>query len=489
MFTAGAAGDGSLCHDSGVGLMKIIELVGLVALVSIIGIVLALAHPPTARAQTSSEHAVRQTVECVEPILTPAPAPQPPAAEFSQPWHDAYATNAESGQELPQQPAPQRTGTAELPLPISTDYRAAHRFATGAGVRVAVIDTGVFAHEQLNVEPIADLVSPTENDPLHDCDGHGTIVAGIIGADHTGVAPDTQILTIRQSSAHYSTAGPATELDDEPDPDDPSAALTGTLGSFAQAVHTALDHDAQVINASVVSCLPPEQAEIANTQTLDDALARAEAANVPIIAAAGNAGHGCDPGTVVFPGNSETVITVGAVATPHQHAEYSMPQTDGTALAAPGRVQVGLSPSSQAWVAGTIRNGQPSVLQGTSFAAPVVSGTVALLRERYPHANAAEIRDFLDIASYPQHGLIDPARVISHPAPELESASTHDKAQETEQDAPGMAGAETAQTTLVSGQVSQPNAAVSLRSMLVFTIAIVVAAVIFSGCGLRKSRK
>ena len=52
-----------------------------------------------------------------------------------------------------------------------------------------------------------------------------------------------------------------------------------------------------------------------------------------------------------------------------------------------------------------------------------------------------------------------------------------------------MADAETAQTTLVSGQVSQPDAAVSLRSMLVFAIAIVVAAVIISGCGLRKSRK
>lgn len=92
------------------------------------------------------------------------------------------------------------------------------------------------------------------------------------------------------------------------------------------------------------------------------------------------------------------------------------------ALSAPGRVSVGLSPNSQAWAAGIIRNGQPSGLHGTSFAAPVVTGTVALLRERYPHASAAEIRELLVTASYPQHGFIDPVRVLTHPAPGVEPA-------------------------------------------------------------------
>ncbi|MDK8845565.1 S8 family serine peptidase [Corynebacterium sp. MSK297] len=401
----------------------------------------------TAQAQTRDDVEVRRTVDCVDPIVAPAPTPATPAAEaeFSEPWQDAFGSSPGS--------APGRPGRAEQtgseparnqqPLTVGTDYRTAHQFATGAGVRVAVIDTGVFDHEQLHVEPVADLVSPAENNPLLDCDGHGTIVAGIIGAEQSGIAPNSQILSIRQSSAHYSSRQLSNTPDHQHAPDAEEPELTGTLSSFSQAIHTALDHDAQVINASVVSCIPPEHAQHLRTQALDDALARAEHQQVPVVAAAGNAGQGCERGSIVFPGNNETVITVGALATPHEHAEYSMPQpghptgtgggdgrdaahnSDGpnnVALSAPGRVSVGLSPNSQAWAAGIIRNGQPSGLRGTSFAAPVVTGTVALLRERYPHASAAEIRELLVTASYPQHGFIDPVRVLTHPAPGVEPA-------------------------------------------------------------------
>lgn len=411
----------------------------------------------TAQAQTRDDVEVRRTVDCVDPIVAPAPNRAAPGAEaeFSGPWQDAFggAPGSAPGHHghhgHAEQPGSE-TAPHQQPLTVGTDYRAAHQFATGAGVRVAVIDTGVFDHEQLHVEPVADLVSPAENNPLLDCDGHGTIVAGIIGAEQSGVAPNSQILSIRQSSAHYSSRQPNNTPGQQHAPDAEEAELTGTLSSFAQAIHTALDHNAQVINASVVSCMPPEHAEHLRTQALDDALARAEHQQVPVIAAAGNAGQGCERGSVVFPGNNETVITVGALASPHEHAEYSMPQPghptgagsggsedagdaahdsggpNDVALSAPGRVSVGLSPNSQAWAAGIIRNGQPSGLRGTSFAAPVVTGTVALLRERYPHASAAEIRELLAAASYPQHGFIDPVRVLTHPAPGVEPAGNDD---------------------------------------------------------------
>ena len=266
----------------------------------------------------------------------------------------------------------------------------------------------------------------------------------------TGTAPSSRASSepnnraLHRTHRSYSSRQPNNTPDHQHAPDAEEPELTGTLSSFAQAIHTALDHDAQVINASVVSCIPPEHAEHLRTQALDDALARAEHQQVPVVAAAGNAGQGCEHGSVVFPGNNETVVTVGALATPHEHAEYSMPQLghptgagDGdaaynsggpndVALSAPGRVSVGLSPNSQAWASGIIRNGQPSGLHGTSFAAPVVTGTVALLRERYPHASAAEIRELLVTASYPQHGFIDPVRVLTHPAPGVEPAGNDD---------------------------------------------------------------
>lgn len=464
----------------------------------------------TAQAQTRDDVEVRRTVDCVDPIVAPAPTPAAPGAkaEFSEPWQDAFGSSPGSAPGS----TPSRHGRAEQtgseptrdtqPLTVSTDYRAAHQFATGAGVRVAVIDTGVFDHEQLHVEPVADLVSPAENNPLLDCDGHGTIVAGIIGAEQSGVAPNAQILSIRQSSAHYSSRQPNNTPDHQHTPDAEEPELTGTLSSFAQAIHTALDHDAQVINASVVSCIPPEHAEHLHTQVLDDALARAEHQQVPVIAAAGNAGQGCERDSVVFPGNNETVVTVGALATPHEHAEYSMPQLghptgsggraagDGgddrnvvhnsggpndVALSAPGRVSVGLSPNSQAWAAGIIRNGQPSGLHGTSFAAPVVTGTVALLRERYPHASAAEIRELLVTASYPQHGFIDPVRVLTHPAPGVEPAGdgARNAGAPSERD-----HAAVAQPSMVMAGPPGNETLVTTRSLVALAVVVLIGALV-----------
>ena len=77
----------------------------------------------------------------------------------------------------------------------------------GAGQTVAVIDTGVTRHRLLpHLVPGGDYVS--SGDGTADCDGHGTIVAGIIGAPRTrtsfsGIAPDATIMGIRQSSNRF----------------------------------------------------------------------------------------------------------------------------------------------------------------------------------------------------------------------------------------------------------------------------------------------
>ena len=87
-----------------------------------------------------------------------------------------------------------------------------HRLATGAGVKVAVIDTGVAGHPQLNqLSGGADFVTPDTPEPFKDCDAHGTVVAGIIAGTDAGIAPDAEILSIRQSSAHYRSPAPRGE--------------------------------------------------------------------------------------------------------------------------------------------------------------------------------------------------------------------------------------------------------------------------------------
>ena len=278
----------------------------------------------------------------------------------------------------------------DAPAPPATD-EPYHRLSRGEGVAVAVIDTGVHPHPHLGeVEAVADLVTPHAPDPHLDCDGHGTIVAGVI-AD---ISPGARILSIRQSSAHYREhAG-------------------GTLETLTHGIHAALDAGARVINVSVVSCLDPSL--LLDAAPLHHALHRAEAERAVIVAAAGNAGGPCQPGMAVYPAQEDTVLAVGAVhaGDPHALADYVLP---GGQLAAPGTVDVAPSPDGHGWARGTVNaHGQEVAFEGTSFAAPVVSGVAALLIARHPHASAADIRELILRAAEPGHGVVDPHTTLSH---------------------------------------------------------------------------
>src|SRR5258708_22335961 len=80
----------------------------------------------------------------------------------------------------------------------------AHKFATGAGVTVAVIDTGVDGSPRVPAEPGGDFVVKDGNG-LSDCDSHGTLTASIIAGrppltdGFVGVAPDARLISVRQT--------------------------------------------------------------------------------------------------------------------------------------------------------------------------------------------------------------------------------------------------------------------------------------------------
>lgn len=311
------------------------------------------------------------------------------------------------------------TRPVEAPAPAQPDT-GLHRLARGEGVRVAVIDTGVADHPRLRVEPVADLVSPATPDPHLDCDGHGTIVAGVVN----GIAPGAVILSIRQSSAHHRQV---------------DGGAAGTLAGLAAGVHEALDAGAQVINISVVSCL--DAGVLLDARPLHDALDRAESEGAVVVAAAGNAGSVCQPGMVVHPAQEETVLAVAAVhpQDPHTVADYVMPGVGQ--VAAPGRVTAGLSPAGRGWASGVVdARGQESGFEGTSFAAPVVSGVAALLRERYPHESAAQLRGRIRQAAQPGHGVVDPQAVLTHLAGDYAVAGRQVVVEKQESPAPQSPG-------------------------------------------------
>jgi membrane-anchored mycosin MYCP len=300
----------------------------------------------------------------------------------------------------------------------------------GAGQTVAVVDTGVTRHLLLpRLIPGGDYVST--GDGTDDCDGHGTLVAGIIGAtgELTGVAPDTAVLGIRQSSNKF---GPA---------DEPGATGYGDVQTLAAAIRTAADLGATVINVSSVACLPA--ADALDDRALGAALAYAvDVRNAVVVTAAGNVGgpgqcptqNPADDGrpdwqnveSVASPAwYDDLVLTVGSVTVEGAPSAFSLagPWVD---VAAPGEHVVSLDPDGDGLVdaLATARGG--TSIAGTSYAAPVVSGIVALVRSRWPHLTARQVMQRIeDTAHRPPagwnpvvgHGVVDVSTAVSGGAP------------------------------------------------------------------------
>jgi membrane-anchored mycosin MYCP len=272
--------------------------------------------------------------------------------------------------------------------------------ATGAGVRVAVIDSGVDARNpQLKGQVLAgrDLLHSAA-DGRRDCVGHGTAVAGIIAglADPRsgvqGLAPGATIIPVRVSED--------TELDGR----SPGGGRQSSAAAFAQAITwSAGTARADVINISLV--MPAADPQVR------EAIAAAVGDGVVVVAAAGNGGAA---GGVAYPAGYPGVIGVGAVRADGTIADYSQPGPH-VDIAAFGDGVTVLSPL----------RGHRAV-QGTSFAAPFVSATVALLRERFPRDSAAQLTQRLLRSADPAPGgarssqygagVLNPYRALSEEA-------------------------------------------------------------------------
>lgn len=236
--------------------------------------------------------------------------------------------------------------------------------ATGAGVVVAVVDSGSGPHPDLdaNLLPGTDLRSGWGGPDGSDIGaiGHGTHVAGTIaavagnGVGIAGVAPDARILPLR-------ILGPEG---------------SGTTRDLAIAISAAVAAGARIVNLSLGSL--NEDARV--TSAVADAAAR----NVLVVAAAGNDGPS---GAPKWPAFSDLTLAVTALdrdgnpAASGQRGTYIDIGAPGTAILST--------------VPGSLRGREYEAQSGSSMAAAFVSGTAAILVSIKPDIAVQELREIL----------------------------------------------------------------------------------------------
>jgi len=282
------------------------------------------------------------------------------------------------------------------------DYgvRDAWQVTRGAGVTVAVIDTGVDA----SVEELRGAVvggtdfsgegSADGRTPVGDDANHGTLVGSLLAGRGTGtgegvlgVAPEADLLSV---SVGFGAA--AADSDQQ----------------IADAVRWAVDHGADVINMSLTR----------NTldwpTSWDDAFLYAMEADVVVVAAAGNRGSGTTE--VGAPATMPGVLTVAGVDRQGTASFDASSQGITIGVAAPAEDLVGVGPGDVHYL-----------WQGSSGATPLVAGVVALVRSAHPDLDADDVIERVVATAEPK-GTRDPDPLYGHGLVDAEAAVTADVA-------------------------------------------------------------
>lgn len=233
---------------------------------------------------------------------------------------------------------------------------------TGRGVRVAVIDGGVTTKTN-DIDPsrllsgkcLVDGVTSTE-----DTNGHGTFIAGIIGATKdngvgiAGVAPGVTIVPIK-----ITTDG------------------TNEDGIGARGIYAAVDEfNCDVINYSSGAKKP--------STGIHEAIQYAVSKGVIVVCSTGNDGTS----NLHYPGAFSETIGVGSVNQAMERSSFSH-TNNSIFVVAPGEDVTSLSTRPSA-----VRSSS-----GTSFSAPFVAGLAALLKQAHPQMNTDDFKEILKMSS------------------------------------------------------------------------------------------
>jgi membrane-anchored mycosin MYCP len=266
---------------------------------------------------------------------------------------------------------------------------------------------------------------------------------------YSGIAPDVDIIAIRQSSQAFGLKDAYTG-----DEDPQTRAKVDDVETMARAIVHAANLGATVINISDVTCMSARN--IIDQRSLGAAVRYAAVdKNVVIVAAAGDSSKkdckqnpAFDPmqpkdprdwsgvNTVVTPSwFSDYVLTVGAVDTDGRPLTQGGQGQGSTSIAgpwvgiaAPGTDIIGLSPRDDGLI--NAIDGPDNTLlvpAGTSFSTAIVSGVAALVRARYPQLSAYQVINRLEhtarapargVDNQVGYGVVDPVAALTWDVPD-----------------------------------------------------------------------
>ncbi|HEY0736770.1 MAG TPA: S8 family peptidase [Herpetosiphonaceae bacterium] len=286
-----------------------------------------------------------------------------------------------------------RLGTGYPQTVRATQLWSGTRPLTGAGVGVAVIDTGIRAGlvDWRSASGASRLVAAVElsstSDSLADGSGHGTHVAGIIGGNswystnlavrgkYVGIAPEANLISVKVAD------------------DNGMSYLSDVVRGIEWVIANRQTYNIRVMNLSLISSV----AESSRTSILAAAVERAWFNGIFVVVASGNSG----PNTMQYPpANDPFVVTVGATG-PQSTTNPASPvlapwssygtTQDGFSkpdVVAPGRYISSVLASGECSLARSfpqrVVDGTYIWMSGTSMSAPVVAGVAALAFQARP---------------------------------------------------------------------------------------------------------
>lgn len=238
---------------------------------------------------------------------------------------------------------------------------------TGKNVKIAVIDSGINSqHPDLKVSGGASMI--VGSSPFTDGNGHGTHVAGVIGALNNsygvvGAAPDAELYSVKVLSSNGA----------------------GTLEDVLNGIQWAIDQKMDIINLSLTT-----GQNIENLQTM---LKRANDLGIVVVAAAGNIETINTQGNftqvendVLYPARYSTVVAVGSTTMDNSLSgfSYTGPSVE---LVAPGEGIYSTFSTIK-----TTTQSDYKTSEGTSVSTPFAASVFAQYMEAYPHLTNGQLR-------------------------------------------------------------------------------------------------